>query len=611
VVTLGQTYNGSSYTGNYGISAVDDSGNYLFKMDSGSIEIAGWSFDEQELLSPNGDLHIRSAVNSIYIRPNTSDIDMVCLGQTFDGNSFTGNYGVAAVDGSGNWLFRLDDGAREIAGWSFTENYLNSANDRVTISSYRNSIYIHPPSGVDYISMGQVFNGSGWTGNYGMAAVDTSGNYLFRLDDGAQQIAGWSFDNTRLWSGTNTPGGGSFTGIALDSSGISYDGTDYNIVGVNGGTLQVGIRQSDGALYAGGGAITLSSSGQTIEVGSSYDSTKGIKFSDGTNNIGNLWGRNAAGGLKYVQLRSDSPSGDDAYLSIEAEAVGASDSANVSVSATVDGSGPSIILQNVSGTHGVSVNCPMQVYNHGIWLGDAVSYVGTNPASGGVWANGDIRVGGGLYVGSTGTDPGDGVVHAEDYGVFMGGIHVGGSSDPGTDNLIVDGDIGIGTAPSHKLHAEGNQTGAVAWLFNDGGTSDYYGLGIQCGADDGSQSYLLLARDGDNTSHGGLEITGGTVQVYQTSDEHWKQNVRDTEVGLKQMMDLRVRDFEWREKPGGGTGFVAQEAQDIVPGFVGTDPDGFQTVRPLALIPVMVRALQEQQDQIVGLQERIVELEAS
>jgi hypothetical protein len=57
---------------------------------------------------------------------------------------------------------------------------------------------------------------------------------------------------------------------------------------------------------------------------------------------------------------------------------------------------------------------------------------------------GDIRCGGGLYVGSTGTNPATGTITTTDYICALGGLHVGGTSDPGTDTLIVDLDARIG-----------------------------------------------------------------------------------------------------------------------------------------------------------------------
>lgn len=42
---FGQTYSGTAYTGSYGISAVNNSNQYLFRLDDSVCQIAGWTFD--------------------------------------------------------------------------------------------------------------------------------------------------------------------------------------------------------------------------------------------------------------------------------------------------------------------------------------------------------------------------------------------------------------------------------------------------------------------------------------------------------------------------------------------------------------------------------------
>lgn len=56
-------------------------------------------------------------------------------------------------------------------------------------------------------------------------------------------------------------------------------------------------------------------------------------------------------------------------------------------------------------------------------------------------------------------------------------------------------------------------------------------------------------------------------------------------------------------------GFVAQELQEIFPDLVIKRDDGALGVRYTGLIPVMVQALKEQQDEIDGLKKRISDLE--
>jgi len=59
------------------------------------------------------------------------------------------------------------------------------------------------------------------------------------------------------------PGDG-FSGVRIGYPGFSYGGAIYNIAGVDGDTLMVGIRSSDGTLVAAAGDVRLDISGLTI-----------------------------------------------------------------------------------------------------------------------------------------------------------------------------------------------------------------------------------------------------------------------------------------------------------------------------------------------------------
>jgi len=119
--------------------------------------------------------------------------------------------------------------------------------------------------------------------------------------------------------------------------------------------------------------------------------------------------------------------------------------------------------------------------------------------------------------------------------------------------------------------------------------------------------------------------TNGTIQ---TSDARYKTNISDISYGLKDIMKLRPVSYSWKnDKLNIGTGvnlgFVAQELENIVPDVVvhtQTEIDK-ETHQPASefsdvygvkyseLIPVLVKAIQEQQAEIEQLKERIKVLE--
>ena len=65
-----------------------------------------------------------------------------------------------------------------------------------------------------------------------------------------------------------------------------------------------------------------------------------------------------------------------------------------------------------------------------------------------------------------------------------------------------------------------------------------------------------------------------TVQaIASASDERLKENIKDLETGLTEIMALKPRRFDWKEGEGNGTknnaGFIAQEVEPILPDLVG------------------------------------------
>jgi trimeric autotransporter adhesin len=103
------------------------------------------------------------------------------------------------------------------------------------------------------------------------------------------------------------------------------------------------------------------------------------------------------------------------------------------------------------------------------------------------------------------------------------------------------------------------------------------------------------------------------------SDVRKKENIRDITVGLSEILALKPRTFDWKEGQGknisNDRGFIAQEFETVFPDLIdewkdespeGEDP--YKSVRQ-ELIPVLVKAIQEQQTLIEALTARITALE--
>ncbi len=116
----------------------------------------------------------------------------------------------------------------------------------------------------------------------------------------------------------------------------------------------------------------------------------------------------------------------------------------------------------------------------------------------------------------------------------------------------------------------------------------------------------IIARFLSDNSTGCTLATGGTISC--TSDIRLKKNVDDVSYGLDTIMDLRPVSFDWK---GGNSafknlGFIAQEVETIIPNLVSIDQDnGYKQLNTTGLIPVLTKAIQQQQSQITSLAQNI------
>jgi hypothetical protein len=119
---------------------------------------------------------------------------------------------------------------------------------------------------------------------------------------------------------------------------------------------------------------------------------------------------------------------------------------------------------------------------------------------------------------------------------------------------------------------------------------------------------------------------GGTIYATSTtitaiSDQRLKENIQDIDVGLNAVMALKPRKFDWKEGKGkdkkGDRGWIAQEFEQVFPDMITTwkdePPEGEEPYKAVNadLIPVLVKAIQEQQALITSLTARVAALEGT
>jgi hypothetical protein len=124
---------------------------------------------------------------------------------------------------------------------------------------------------------------------------------------------------------------------------------------------------------------------------------------------------------------------------------------------------------------------------------------------------------------------------------------------------------------------------------------------------------------------GNIGTTVGGTNIYNPSDIRLKRNIVEVPYGLNEILNLKPSKFNWREKFSTSEenkdllGFIAQEVQTIIPEavesfgqdvYVKVDEVEYTVENPLRvnekfIIPVLVKAIQEQQSQITALQAEV------
>jgi hypothetical protein len=92
------------------------------------------------------------------------------------------------------------------------------------------------------------------------------------------------------------------------------------------------------------------------------------------------------------------------------------------------------------------------------------------------------------------------------------------------------------------------------------------------------------------------------------SDERFKQSIQDLPYGLDEVMQLRPVSWDW--KTGGqDVGLIAQDLQKVIPEFVVPIADEALGINYMALMPVVLKAIQDQNKLIEDLRKRLENVE--
>ncbi len=114
----------------------------------------------------------------------------------------------------------------------------------------------------------------------------------------------------------------------------------------------------------------------------------------------------------------------------------------------------------------------------------------------------------------------------------------------------------------------------------------------------------------------GGQINATSTSITAISDQSLKENIRDIDTGLSQVLALRPRRFDWKEETAIGekdvAGFIAQEVEEVLPELVYeyqySEGVTKKSLKMGDILPTLVKAIQEQQALIVQLQADVAAL---
>ncbi len=208
-------------------------------------------------------------------------------------------------------------------------------------------------------------------------------------------------------------------------------------------------------------------------------------------------------------------------------------------------------------------------------------------------------------------------------GVNVAGDLVFDDSNAGsTDVLFQDGTgfVGIGTTiPIRTLDVGGTQSSSTIGRIenrNTGTNADVLDLVVGQSNAGNSNNFITFWDNDGGTVIGQIEGNlGNTIAYRTTSDRRIKDNIRNTKWGLKDLLKIKVRDYEVDGET--STGFIAQELYKIYPLVVSvgdkgeinmSNVDSVWGVEYGKLTPLLIKSIQDQQEQIKLMEKSLCKL---
>ncbi|MHB8267489.1 tail fiber domain-containing protein [Bradyrhizobium sp.] len=502
--------------------------------------------------------------------------------------------------------------------------------------------FINTHTGTSSTNTGVVGSADGATHNIGVYGITSSTDA----------------DDTGVYGYASGTSGVTYGVYGLNNSATGYAGYFQNSNGgyaaaFMGGKVGIGTAQPQSLVHAYGGEVQVGTSGNactSLRGGAIRFSGSTLYYCDGTS----TW-QTVGGGSGTV---TSSSAGQVAYYQSTGTTVIGTSTLNISSGNVGIGTTSPTNLLSLSGSAAQTIWMERNPTSN--TAGNNLTVQASGATSGATNKNG------GNLVLSSGTSTGTGTSQIQFQTSNAGSSGTTDSSATTQMTITGAGNVGIGTAtPNANLAVAGNvafgavsNTNAGAWPFtvhmgtdvNINFRNESSVAAIQSINDAGSAGANLVL-DAPNTifTHNvgiantspsyTLQVNGsvaGTSAYVNTSDMRLKKNILPLDIGLNIVTQLKPVTFEWKDeavkrlrstgadgKPlklpvedrgrydpamqGKQIGFIAQDVEKILPSVIVTEPNAEKTkgMKYSELIPVLVKAIQEQQAEIDDLKKRI------
>lgn len=188
--------------------------------------------------------------------------------------------------------------------------------------------------------------------------------------------------------------------------------------------------------------------------------------------------------------------------------------------------------------------------------------------------------------------------------------------------ITSSGNFGVGTTTPGTSYSElvnftataTNQPSLTLLNTNGSFTNDVFQIrGANTSAN--GNSWNMITGWSSTTSlnflvRGNGNVLNSNSSYGSLSDQRIKENIVDATPKLENLKQVRVVNFNLIGDEQKQIGVVAQELEQVFPGMVEEDQEGMKAVKYSVFVPMLIKAIQEQQQMIETLQAKVAALEA-